>query len=358
MRVFLALVLFILLYPDFSVNARETSLNDLDEISQGKYRVTGLDPYLLLNVSKDDIAYEGVLLTLNIENWSFKGGGEPSIQLFWADNVESISSKNMMRSDLRGSVNRIYFPLKKVSDGASLLRVDFEQCLNCVIDVLAEPSNEPDDLSTISLPTGFDQYMRVYNGFDIDVLDWSSRNLKSNGDGAFTYKTLDPQIFNSTPISVSTDIAKGIYLEFEYNNAGAYQIYELFWYHQGLPVSGARSAHFLLERRDDEHYKVFLPFDRIYSKRKLLHLRFDFEPFEGSAFKLLKSRIVGVKEVDEYSSFIPERLYYVHSEAPPASVVKSAIVDKLNQDIGFFVFWGGLIVLVFFFGLRAFFIRF
>ena len=317
--------------------AWELTTHDLKPLGQERYQVTGEDPYLLFERPTGESATDGLWLELELLS------EEPiqdnrALHIYWANQADTMTAEQLITSEFELGSNRFVLPLEKLGSNGKAVRLDIERCGGCVVKAFT-PIGTQGAVDESAYPSGFDVFSKRFQGENIAVSDWFGEELREFGNGAFGFKSWDPRVINTTLLGIPIDSIAGIYFEFDYNNAGDYHSYELFWYLQGLPWSGLRSAHFVLENTGDNRKQVFLPFDRIHSKRKLNHLRFDFEACPTCRFQLIETRLVGRGEQEKFTQHIPQRLYYVHTEPPPAAQIKSDILRKMRKDWGFFLAW-------------------
>lgn len=335
-------VLFVIPYTATSNPA--LSIHDLTNLSGQQYQVSGRDPYVVFpDLDKTQANDTGVVFELRLVD--AKRASNPSAQIHWSDDKNQFDNKNHISTQLNSGPNKFVIPFEQVAIPTSRFRIDIERCSNCIVEI-KQPVWVKQIPIDATLPSGLSSFLRLYHGYDLDISDWGGKELIKSAPANFSFKGWDPRIINQTPLNIPSHMASGIYFEFDYNGENEYQTYELFWVLTGLKTSALRSAHFLLPNDGDSRKQVFLPFNRIHSTRNIEHLRLDFEACEKCIFKLTRSRIVGTNEFELYQPYIPERLYYIHTERPPASLVKSQIKNKLMHDWLFILFWVGFMLLV------------
>ncbi len=321
-----------------SAMAAPMSVNDFTPDGDDIYQTAGPDPHLIFDYKNDkSIVNTGSWVSINLFERQNTDANNPKLQLYWRQGAETFSQTRMISANIKLGENRFFLPFPLIAASPDQVRIDVEGCV-CKI-AIGEPIASDEIVAAKHYPSGFAQYLKLYQGFDLAIDDWVGQELEQERSGIFTFSGWDPRIINQTPLNISSGVAAGIYFAFDYDTQTPYQKFELFWQLAGLKWSALRSAHFLLENTGSNQKQIFIPFERIYSSRRLNRLRLDFAACETCRFALKQARIVGIGEQHKYQEFIPDRLYYVHTEHPPAAVMKRDIARKLSYDWPFFIVW-------------------
>jgi len=183
------------------------------------------------------------------------------------------------------------------------------------------------------------------NGVDIPKSDWHGNDINGqDGNGGFYLSNGRATISSKTDIDVPLSIAAGIFFDFNYSHLDKYQDYELSWRFPKKAWSLRQGVHFQLEKQAGENQKVFIPFSEIFSSKKIEALRLTLDGCSGCKLYFVKTRIVGMHEIDDYEQYIPKIISYVNRNPPPSEVVLRQIKTKLMKDIPFFIFYSSLLV--------------
>jgi hypothetical protein len=335
----LILALAIALCGELAI-AQWPMLHDFEELADDRYRPSGLDPYMIfaLEPRPESSSQENSGLALVIHIEPLAKPQNPQIQIFWATDEEAFQTHRRLDLAVQAGENRFFLPFESFDDELSKIRLDLDGC-NCALQLTEFAVVPSTNALEADIPSALEHFLTVKNGLNIELDDWRGVELSSSAKGEFGFSGWDPRIINETPFDVPIDRYAGVFFEFNYDLQRPYQTYEIFWYLEGLSSNARRSAHFLLAGNKVARYKVYVPFERIYTQRKLNHLRFDFEACESCVFQLLQARLVGHAEAIKYQAFKPDRLYVVHTERAPAGKVRSEIIQKLLVDKRFFIFY-------------------
>ncbi len=326
-----------------SAMAAPMAVNDFELAGDDIYQTAGPDPHLVFDYKNNkSMSTKGSWVSIDLIEQQNTNAYKPKLQLYWRQGAETFSQTRMISANIKLGENRFFLPFSLIDASPDEVRIDLEGCV-CKI-AIKEPVASDEVVAAKYHPSGFAKYLKLYQGFDLAINDWVGQELVQERPGVFTFSGWDPRIINQTPLNISSGVAAGIYFAFDYDTQAPYQKFELFWQLAGLKWSALRSAHFLLENNGTSQKQIFIPFERIYSSRRLNRLRLDFAACETCRFALKQARIVGISEQRKYQEFIPDRLYYVHTEHPPAAVMKRDIARKLSHDWPFFLVWLLLIV--------------
>ena len=346
---------FLLMLLAANVSAQSVELHDVTQLADGQYDPGTTDPHFIFSYPQPKNT-QGQTVWLNVSLLLKTGAdgipSESAGQFFWANDQHGFESKYSIEFQLDQPINRVAFPMELIDTGVSAIRIDIDRCA-CLI-TLAEPQwHSSSDQQSLHYPSGLDWYLDLANGRNITIDNWVGIQLNSPVTGVFEFSDWDPRIVNKDDLSVPADVAAGIYFDFDYNFSGRFQKFEVFWRLENSNWSPLSSTHFVLPNPPDggTNRRVFIPFSNLHSKQLLLQIRLDFQACPDCRFTLNQSRIVGFREADKFAQFTPERLYYVHTEKPPAGFIRQAFIGKLSRAKGFMVFYLLLILTVGGFGL-------
>ena len=294
----------------------------------------------------------GKFIELEIQLNSLKQSNtaKPALELFWASSDSDFNSINSIQLPANFGRTLISIPIDRLADTVSAFRVDVDNC-NCTMEIinpkwLSYPKGGPP-----KFPSEVSKYLELKNGYDIPVAYWGSRQLNSPSTGVFTFKNWDPRIINRKDLELPLNKAAGIFFDFDYNFSEKVQKFQLFWLLKGATKwSPFRSVHLALTHSPNSSLKrqVFIPFDKLYSNNILQRLRFDFQACVSCRLTLNRARIVGWSEAGNYKEYIPDRIYYTHTEQPIKEVIAKEFFQKIKVDYRFHLFYLSMIIFIFF----------
>ena len=316
-------------------------LHQVEQVTPNQYRFGKGDPYIVYKLGSQGDNSSALL---------FEGldSSEPiSGQIFWSDSEDgfredaSIHFKNI-------SKDKIYLNLGKELLNSKWGRLDLNNC-PCTIKignpVKVHPNNELDSY----LPASLKAQQKNFTGFNVPIDGLEYRELTFNPQTGYAeYEKHDPQVFIMLPHEVKLNVAAGILLDFEYVSTNKQEIFEIFWLFKNMRTSQKRTSYFAFPNSGQATYSAFIPFSELNTDKILNGIRLDPSPCKTCKLKFNKIRLVGKSELTEYQQYEPPKLVHAYvDKLSPSTIIKS-FLNKLMEDIGFTIFYLGLLITLMF----------
>ena len=333
-----------------------------DLVNEGsRLHVSGPDPYITFEPYRSESSGRFLLFNLHIENLPDNLDAVPFELFFSALSPAPHAKTNDLVFDpryrVRLSVARPEFqsgetwfavPLPDDRPPSSQLRLDFERCADCSIEVLSHPKvvlSAPDDMTIAKIT-------RIYNGVNkldkegltLPLTNWELHDME--GDlRSLSVTGLDPFMI-SPVIDISTKDLAGIAVTLSRTQVANsdYLDFQLFYATEHHGFRADASALVRVKAQTSNQYRFFIPLNHLSEEQPADHIveriRFDFLPEESANLWRVKAvKAINRAQMADYQPLTPPQILINKQQRAGKRQLLVNVMKKIINDTAFTLFY-------------------
>ena len=314
---------------------------------ENSYKVSGADPYLVLNPTGKAENAKFLLVNLN--------SAKPIKQLQLYFNPTADSFDPWYRLDFKEIKKTGRIALKLPSSinlkSNTPLRVDIDACNACLIEFsntiqFSENNNDLEELSPTEVYNGIESVPS--NGKTLALDDWQFNSINGSLE-QFEIEAIDPYLV-SPKLNLGTENLAAIYFQIQLpENSNISNDFQLFYATENHGFSEQASSHIRAQNTSEAQLELLFPVDflsqQIPSDRMLDRIRIDI-PLISGAWSVTNVSLISDSQFSEFEHLMPSQLIQnKRQKARGLSLIKNT-VSNIFSDLGFSLSYLLLITLV------------